>query len=138
MRALWIVAVLLVGVEGSLFELGKMIWQETGKNPVKNYGLYGCNCGVGGRGEPLDATDRCCFVHKCCYKKLTDCDSKKDRYSYKWKNKAIVCGKNQPCMQEMCECDKAFAICLRENLDTYNKSFRYHLKPLCKKTSEQC
>nr|P0DMK0.1 RecName: Full=Basic phospholipase A2 homolog BmatTX-II; Short=svPLA2 homolog; AltName: Full=Lys49 PLA2-like [Bothrops matogrossensis] len=28
----------------SLFELGKMILQETGKNPAQSYGAYGCNC----------------------------------------------------------------------------------------------
>nr|P0DUN6.1 RecName: Full=Basic phospholipase A2 homolog BnuTX-I; Short=svPLA2 homolog; AltName: Full=Lys49 PLA2-like [Bothrops neuwiedi urutu] len=108
----------------SLFELGKMILQETGKNPAKSYGAYGCNCGVLGRGKPKDATDRCCYVHKCCYK---------DRYSYSWKDKTIVCGENNPCLKELCECDKAVAICLRENLGTYNKKYRYHLKPFCKK-----
>nr|P24605.3 RecName: Full=Basic phospholipase A2 homolog 2; Short=svPLA2 homolog; AltName: Full=Myotoxin II; Short=Basp-II; Short=Lys49 Mt-II; Short=MtxII; Flags: Precursor [Bothrops asper] len=133
MRTLWIMAVLLVGVEGSLFELGKMILQETGKNPAKSYGAYGCNCGVLGRGKPKDATDRCCYVHKCCYKKLTGCNPKKDRYSYSWKDKTIVCGENNSCLKELCECDKAVAICLRENLNTYNKKYRYYLKPLCKK-----
>nr|P0DUN7.1 RecName: Full=Basic phospholipase A2 homolog LmutTX; Short=svPLA2 homolog; AltName: Full=LmmV toxin; AltName: Full=Lys49 PLA2-like [Lachesis muta muta] len=116
----------------SLVELGKMILQETGKNPVTSYGAYGCNCGVLGSGKPKDATDRCCYVHKCCYKKLTDCDPKKDRYSYSWKDKTIVCGENNSCLKELCECDKAVAICLRENLDTYNKKYNY-LKPFCKK-----
>nr|AHJ09555.1 phospholipase A2 [Trimeresurus gumprechti] len=133
MRTLWIMAVLLVVVEGSVIELGKMILQETGKNPVTHYGAYGCNCGVGGRGKPKDATDRCCFVHKCCYKKLTDCDPKKDRYSYSWVNKAIVCGEKDPCLKEMCECDKAVAICLGENLETYNKKYKLNLKVFCKK-----
>nr|P81165.1 RecName: Full=Basic phospholipase A2 homolog GodMT-II; Short=svPLA2 homolog; AltName: Full=Myotoxin II [Cerrophidion godmani]1GOD_A Chain A, PROTEIN (PHOSPHOLIPASE A2) [Cerrophidion godmani] len=117
----------------SMYQLWKMILQETGKNAVPSYGLYGCNCGVGSRGKPKDATDRCCFVHKCCYKKLTDCSPKTDSYSYSWKDKTIVCGDNNPCLQEMCECDKAVAICLRENLDTYNKNYKIYPKPLCKK-----
>nr|ANN23923.1 phospholipase A2_2 [Crotalus molossus nigrescens] len=133
MRTFWIVAMLLVGVEGSLLELGKMILQETGKNPAISYALHGCNCGVGSRHKPKDATDRCCFVHKCCYKKLTDCDPKTDGYSYGYKDKTIVCGVNNPCLKEMCECDKAVAICLRENLDTYNKKYKIYPKFLCKK-----
>nr|P49121.1 RecName: Full=Basic phospholipase A2 homolog MT1; Short=svPLA2 homolog; AltName: Full=ACL myotoxin; Flags: Precursor [Agkistrodon contortrix laticinctus]AAC59887.1 myotoxin precursor [Agkistrodon contortrix laticinctus] len=133
MRTLWIVALLLVGVEGSLLELGKMILQETGKNAITSYGSYGCNCGWGHRGQPKDATDRCCFVHKCCYKKLTDCNHKTDRYSYSWKNKAIICEEKNPCLKEMCECDKAVAICLRENLDTYNKKYKAYFKFKCKK-----
>nr|Q2PG81.2 RecName: Full=Basic phospholipase A2 PeBP(R)-I/II; Short=svPLA2; AltName: Full=Phosphatidylcholine 2-acylhydrolase; Flags: Precursor [Protobothrops elegans]BAE72889.1 phospholipase A2 [Protobothrops elegans] len=137
MRTLWIMAVLLLGVEGSLVELWKMVFQETGKEAVKNYGLYGCNCGVGKRGKPVDATDRCCFVHRCCYKKVTGCDPKKDRYSYSWENKAIVCGEKNPCLKQVCECDKAVAICLRENLGTYNKNHRVTVKFLCK-APESC
>lgn len=29
----------------------------TGRSPILDYGNYGCFCGVGGGGEPLDATD---------------------------------------------------------------------------------
>nr|Q2YHJ8.1 RecName: Full=Basic phospholipase A2 homolog Tpu-K49b; Short=svPLA2 homolog; Flags: Precursor [Trimeresurus puniceus]AAR14166.1 K49b phospholipase A2-like [Trimeresurus puniceus] len=138
MRTLWIMAVLLVGVEGSVIQLGKMILQETGKNPVKYYGAYGCNCGPLGRRKPLDATDRCCYMHKCCYKKLTDSNPIKDSYSYSWENKAIVCKEKNPRLKEMCECDKAVAICFRENMDTYNKKERINTKIFCKKTPEPC
>uniref|UniRef100_A0A6B2F8H4 Phospholipase A2-like central domain-containing protein n=1 Tax=Bothriechis nubestris TaxID=1766655 RepID=A0A6B2F8H4_9SAUR len=133
MRTLWIMAVLLVGVEGSMYELWKMILLETGKNAATSYVAYGCNCGVGGRGQPKDATDRCCFVHKCCYKKLTDCNPKTDRYSHSLKDKTIVCGENKPCLKELCECDKALAICLGENVNTYNKEYKIHMKFLCEK-----
>nr|P82950.1 RecName: Full=Basic phospholipase A2 homolog; Short=svPLA2 homolog; AltName: Full=Myotoxin II [Atropoides nummifer]2AOZ_A Chain A, Phospholipase A2 homolog [Atropoides nummifer] len=120
----------------NLYQLWKMILQETGKNAAPSYGFYGCNCGVGSRGKPKDATDRCCFVHKCCYKALTDCSPKTDSYSYSWKDKTIVCGKNNPCLKQECECDKAVAICLRDNLDTYNKNYKIYPKPLCKKADD--
>ena len=41
---------------GSL-QLGAMIWCEVGRNPF-DYNLYGCWCGVGGKGQPVDEIDR--------------------------------------------------------------------------------
>nr|AHJ09542.1 phospholipase A2 [Trimeresurus sabahi] len=138
MRTLWIMAVLLVGVEGHLMQFETLIMKVAGRSGVWYYGSYGCFCGAGGQGRPQDASDRCCLVHKCCYKKLTDCDPKKDRYSYSWVNKAIVCGEKNPHLKELCECDKAVAICFRENMDTYDKKKKINLKLFCKKTSGQC
>nr|AHJ09548.1 phospholipase A2 [Protobothrops mangshanensis] len=137
MRTLWIMAVLLVGIEGGLLQFELIIKKVTGRSSIVWYGSYGCYCGKGGQGRPQDATDRCCFVHRCCYKKLTGCDPKKDRYSYSWENKAIVCGEKNPCLKELCECDKAVAICLRKNLGTYDKNYRFTMKFLCDKP-EQC
>nr|P0DQQ0.1 RecName: Full=Basic phospholipase A2 BbTX-III; Short=svPLA2; AltName: Full=Brazilitoxin III; Short=BbTX-III; AltName: Full=Phosphatidylcholine 2-acylhydrolase [Bothrops brazili] len=117
----------------SLWEWGQMILKETGKNPFPYYGAYGCYCGWGGRRKPKDATDRCCFVHDCCrYKKLTGCPKTNDRYSYSRLDYTIVCGEDDPC-KEICECDKAAAVCFRENLRTYNKKYMAHLRVLCKK-----
>nr|AJA90801.1 basic phospholipase A2 [Azemiops feae] len=138
MRTLWIVAVLLMGVEGSLVEFGKMILEETGKNPLTSYTFYGCSCGRERHGHPKDATDRCCFVHNCCYRKLKGCNPKTDRYSYSRENGAIVCGGGTSCQNQMCECDKAGAICLRDNLDTYSLRYKFYPRFLCKKESRKC
>nr|P0DMH0.1 RecName: Full=Basic phospholipase A2 Bfon11; Short=svPLA2; AltName: Full=Phosphatidylcholine 2-acylhydrolase [Bothrops fonsecai] len=50
----------------NLWQFGMMIQHTTRENPLFKYFSYGCYCGWGG-GGPLDATDRCCFVHDCCY-----------------------------------------------------------------------
>nr|AHJ09554.1 phospholipase A2 [Ovophis makazayazaya] len=138
MRTLWIVAVLLMGVEGSLVEFGRMIKEETGKNPFPSYTFYGCYCGLGGQGRPRDTTDRCCLMHDCCYENLTGCKTKTDPYPYSRKNGVMVCGGGTWCEKQICECDKAAAICLRDNLDTYNKEYQFYGDFRCKEGPKKC
>ncbi|KFV69272.1 Basic phospholipase A2 ammodytoxin B, partial [Dryobates pubescens] len=42
----------------SVVELERMIRASTGRSALWSYSWYGCFCGIGGRGTPLDSTDR--------------------------------------------------------------------------------
>ena len=49
------------------------------------YGAYGCWCGPGGSGTPVDGTDRCCQLHDFCYDKIIAsnlCSPYKVTYEY--------------------------------------------------------
>ncbi|NXT24179.1 PA2A3 phospholipase, partial [Syrrhaptes paradoxus] len=77
----------------SKLQFGSMIKLKTGRS-VLSYEGYGCYCGVGGSKKPLDATDRCCHAHDCCYKRLTSssCNPKLVTYKYTVLGSQIVCG----------------------------------------------
>nr|AHJ09565.1 phospholipase A2 [Ovophis okinavensis] len=139
MRTLWIMAMLLLGVEGHLMQFETLIMKIAGRSGVWWYGSYGCYCGAGGQGRPQDPSDRCCFVHDCCYGKVTGCNTKDEFYTYSEENGAITCGGESPCLKEVCECDLAVAICFRDNLDTYNGK-KYWMFPAknCQEESEPC
>ena len=46
----------LLQVHGGLLNFRKMIKFTTGKEPATSYSLYGCYCGIRGRGTPKDAS----------------------------------------------------------------------------------
>uniref|UniRef100_P0CAR9 Acidic phospholipase A2 CC-PLA2-1 n=1 Tax=Cerastes cerastes TaxID=8697 RepID=PA2A1_CERCE len=137
MRTLWIVAVWLMGVEGNLYQFGKMIKHKTGKSALLSYSAYGCYCGWGGQGKPQDATDHCCFVHDCCYGEVSGCYPK-TAFTLKFENQDIICGDEDPCNRAVCECDRVAAICFGENVNTSDKKYLFYSSSYCEEESEQC
>uniref|UniRef100_J3S823 Phospholipase A2 2 n=1 Tax=Crotalus adamanteus TaxID=8729 RepID=J3S823_CROAD len=138
MRTLWIVAVLLLGVEGSLVQFETLIMKVAKRSGLLWYSAYGCYCGWGGHGRPQDATDRCCFVHDCCYGKATNCNPKTVSYTYSEENGEIVYGGADSCGAQICECDKAAAICFRDNIPSYDNKYWLFPPKNCREDTDPC
>ncbi|XP_009888290.1 PREDICTED: basic phospholipase A2 Cdr-13-like [Charadrius vociferus] len=119
---------------GSLWDLHKMITGATGRNAVWYYSFYGCYCGFGGKGQPKDATDRCCRLHDICYNNLLSygCNAKVQGYRYGWHRNSPFCGEGSWCSQHSCQCDRSLAICLKQNIRSYNKLFLFYPKHQCR------
>ncbi|XP_057689011.1 phospholipase A2 [Corythoichthys intestinalis] len=107
----------------NLWQFGKMIeCAQPGVNPLK-YNNYGCWCGLGGTGSPLDELDMCCKVHDKCYessRKIPGCTSITDLphvlvYDYTCSGTQITCSAtNDKCQSAVCECDRVAAYCFEK------------------------
>ncbi|XP_066500681.1 phospholipase A2 [Hoplias malabaricus] len=130
------------GAPYALWQFGKMIQcAQPGVNPLI-YNNYGCYCGLGGSGTPIDPVDGCCEVHDKCYlnaRKLPECPTIVDLpyvkvYDYTCSNSRVTCsGSNDKCQAAVCECDRAAARCFAENNHNYNSEHKNLDQNLCKK-----
>ncbi|XP_004611278.2 phospholipase A2-like [Sorex araneus] len=115
----------------SIPQFGKMIsCLIPSMSPLK-FNKYGCYCGIGGYGTPVDELDRCCLTHDNCYgqaAKLGHCSSLLDHPYFKWysysctKSKVVCSSKNNPCEDFLCHCDLAAAICFSKV--PYNEEYK--------------
>uniref|UniRef100_A0A646QBW9 Phospholipase A2 1b n=1 Tax=Thelotornis mossambicanus TaxID=1328036 RepID=A0A646QBW9_9SAUR len=106
----------LAFASANLIQFGRIIEHLTGRNGLF-YNGYGCHCGWGGSGQPVDDTDRCCHVHDCCYEAVSvgNCSPKLATYLYSVGKDTITCGGGTGCPRQTCECDKAAALCFRRS-----------------------
>lgn len=50
----------------------------------------------------------------------------------------LLAGEDTWCKKQVCECDKAAAICLRDSLHTYNKEYQFYRDSNCKEGPKKC
>ncbi|XP_038049115.1 phospholipase A2 AP-PLA2-I-like [Patiria miniata] len=116
------------------------------------YDGYGCYCGIGGQGTPVDETDSCCQEHDDCYGRAVTAEGNCNTletyaipYSYtKYTDEsgkcAIKCKAeadypwysiNPKCEAFMCECDRMGAQCFADKRSSYNHDFVDYDKNSC-------
>ncbi|CAL1529356.1 unnamed protein product [Lymnaea stagnalis] len=95
-----------------LLNLATIINAYTGRGAL-DYNDYGCYCGFGGSGTPVDAVDRCCQAHDACYS-ATSCliphlaSAKEECHG----NTCTCLDPTYTCAYEACHCDVVFGQCL--------------------------
>ncbi|XP_058961227.2 basic phospholipase A2-like [Pocillopora verrucosa] len=99
-----------------------------------DYADYGCWCGAGGSGKPVDHVDKCCQIHDKCYDvamvekcyfyfhvysviyRYQGCRQCDPISSYpSWEDKVDV-----ECKKAVCDCDSDAALCFSQSV--YNSS----------------
>ncbi|XP_030272156.1 phospholipase A2-like [Sparus aurata] len=108
----------------AFWQFGNMIsCVQPGVNPFK-YNNYGCFCGFGGQGRPVDKVDQCCKVHDDCYgvqMRNPQCQSFFSQpyfinYQYTCSGDRPNCSaSNNYCKRAACECDRKAALCFAQS-----------------------
>uniref|UniRef100_UPI00358EDF02 acidic phospholipase A2 E-like n=1 Tax=Myxine glutinosa TaxID=7769 RepID=UPI00358EDF02 len=122
----------------NVFQFAGLIRCVAPASPL-DYNGYGCYCGLGGSGTPVDASDSCCFDHDCCYGEAQNagCNPYFQYYGYNCENGSASCaGYNGGCARMVCECDLQAALCLQRS--PYKSFFRRWPTESCTGSSPPC
>ncbi|MGH0188757.1 UNVERIFIED_CONTAM: hypothetical protein FKN15_031284 [Acipenser sinensis] len=115
----------------ALWQFGNVIKCAVSTNNPFKYNDYGCWCGFGGSGTPVDQVDSCCKAHDMCYREsrsIPACRPLVDSpyitvYDYTCTNKQVTCdSSNSACQKFICECDRVAAHCFSQA--PYNEQFK--------------
>ncbi|XP_033633475.1 phospholipase A2 AP-PLA2-I-like isoform X1 [Asterias rubens] len=117
---------------------------------MSDYMGYGCHCGFGGKGDPRDATDKCCGYHDACYREaMNNGCSMSDRYliTYDYQETkaadgtcSVTCStedqypasdKKAQCKAFMCGCDSTGSNCFATNRDTFSQKYKNFPQLFC-------
>eukprot|EP00057_Strongylocentrotus_purpuratus_P008691 XP_011663165.1 PREDICTED: basic phospholipase A2 1 isoform X2 [Strongylocentrotus purpuratus] len=124
----------------AIWQFSSMIECATGR-PAWHFNNYGCWCGLGGGGKPVDEVDACCRSHDECYDYLTEegtCSLftlyftsylYERRHCEEMEEPSIACGEGSPCRTGLCDCDREAALCLAHA--KYNDHRHNYDKDLC-------
>uniref|UniRef100_A0A671X8K3 Phospholipase A2 n=1 Tax=Sparus aurata TaxID=8175 RepID=A0A671X8K3_SPAAU len=120
-----------VNLYASVASFGNMIECVQPDVSALQYNGYGCYCGFGGRGTPVDELDQCCKDHDECYaaqKRNSQCRGTFNQpyvisYDYNCGRGWASCSaSNNYCKAAACECDREAALCFaRTDYNLQNK-----------------
>uniref|UniRef100_R4G2S8 PLA-2-Den-2 n=1 Tax=Denisonia devisi TaxID=529689 RepID=R4G2S8_DENDV len=123
----------------NLFQFKDMIeCANHGSRGALDYADYGCYCGKGGSGTPVDELDRCCQTHDDCYgeaEKLPACNYMLsgpyyNTFKYDCVEHQLTCKDDKDeCRAFICNCDRTAAICFAGapyNNTNYNIDTKTH------------
>ncbi|KYO31553.1 phospholipase A2 homolog otoconin-22 [Alligator mississippiensis] len=116
-------------------QFDELIRLTTFTHNLANFSNYGCHCGPGTQGVPVDPIDKCCHGHDCCYNKaqMFGCTPDTHRYRFYANGDKIKCVKSRDqCEKMVCECDQKAASCFRKHLFSYNPMFQNHPTMRCR------
>ncbi|CAN2388019.1 Group IIF secretory phospholipase A2, partial [Pristimantis euphronides] len=136
-------ALMLVGTQAAMLQFGSMVKHITKRPPLNSFAFYGCYCGLGGGGWPVDEIDWCCHAHDCCYGDLISqhCSPYGQRYNFTRIEDDITCEDEDltGCARESCECDREIAHCFKQFDRQYSrKNNRNYARKNCDGESPPC